>query len=76
MGAAAPPIVGNILLRLSLQGRIRWALAGRDRLKLENIREELSRINPDCEKVPIILANANEAETVSAMAKQAQASTC
>lgn len=56
----------------SLQGKVNWALAGRDRVKLEGVREDLARINPECAKVPIILANADDAESVAAMAAQAQ----
>lgn len=31
------------------QGKIRWAMAGRDAKKLELIKQNLVKINPDCE---------------------------
>lgn len=30
------------------QGKVRWALAGRDSKKLEEVRTDLIKINPDC----------------------------
>ncbi|GAX74961.1 hypothetical protein CEUSTIGMA_g2407.t1 [Chlamydomonas eustigma] len=42
------------------QGRLRWAIAGRDKSKLEQLRSDLSVINEGCKEVPILLADARD----------------
>ncbi|GIM11979.1 hypothetical protein Vretimale_15411 [Volvox reticuliferus] len=53
------------------QGKIRWAMAGRDPKKLEQVRSELSRINPSVQDVPILTADANDAPAVGSVVRQA-----
>ncbi|KAL6762558.1 Saccharopine dehydrogenase-domain-containing protein [Haematococcus lacustris] len=53
-------------------GRIQWAMAGRDRRKLEGVRDSLCRINPAAKDVPILLADARDAVAVGNVVKQAQ----
>ncbi|GIL67211.1 hypothetical protein Vafri_20650 [Volvox africanus] len=53
-------------------GKIRWAMAGRDPKKLEQVRSELSRINPSVQDVPILTADANDAPAVGAVVRQAE----
>ncbi|MCB5180752.1 saccharopine dehydrogenase family protein [Streptomyces antimicrobicus] len=36
----------------------RWALAGRDRAKLERLRERLAELHPACAKLPLLVADA------------------
>jgi len=54
------------------QGRVRWALAGRDARKLEAVKEELVRINPAVKDVPVLVADARDAQAVGSMLAQTQ----
>ncbi|EFJ53178.1 hypothetical protein VOLCADRAFT_86200 [Volvox carteri f. nagariensis] len=47
-------------------------MAGRDSKKLEQIRTELSRINPAVQEVPILTADANDVTAVGAVVRQAE----
>ncbi|MFJ7157911.1 saccharopine dehydrogenase family protein [Streptomyces sp. NPDC101118] len=38
----------------------RWALAGRDRAKLERLRERLAALRPDCAELPVVVADAGD----------------
>ncbi|KAG0257287.1 hypothetical protein BGZ95_005285 [Linnemannia exigua] len=49
---------------------VRWAIAGRSVLKLEEVREKLVAINPFLSSVPIIKADASDLESLEAMAAQ------
>jgi short subunit dehydrogenase-like uncharacterized protein len=44
-------------------GKFKWAIAGRDSQKLENVRQELCKINPSLD-VPILVADAKNAAQV------------
>jgi short subunit dehydrogenase-like uncharacterized protein len=48
---ASPPAsrMGLTHARSRTQGKIRWAMAGRDAKKLEQIKQDLVKINPDCQ---------------------------
>lgn len=46
----------------------RWALAGRNRTKLERVRERLTRINPDCASLPLLHADVTEPESLQTLA--------
>lgn len=50
----------------------RWALAGRNRAKLESVRDRLAEINPACENLPLLLADANDADSLRAVAESAR----
>eukprot|EP01023_Acetabularia_acetabulum_P051212 TRINITY_DN5640_c0_g1_i13.p1 TRINITY_DN5640_c0_g1~~TRINITY_DN5640_c0_g1_i13.p1 ORF type:complete len:431 (-),score=68.30 TRINITY_DN5640_c0_g1_i13:35-1327(-) len=66
---------GKILckqLAQEYQGEVKWALAGRNRAKLEAFKEELIKINPECVNVPIIEANIDDQKSVDKMVKQAK----
>ena len=49
-------------------GEVSWAIAGRSLEKLEAVREELGL----AAELPLVVADANEPETITAMAEQAQ----
>ncbi|MFH9419595.1 saccharopine dehydrogenase family protein [Streptomyces sp. NPDC017529] len=46
----------------------RWALAGRDRAKLERLREELAGIDPACAELPLLCADADHPGSLRALA--------
>lgn len=50
----------------------RWALAGRNRTKLEAVRSRLAEINPDCEKLPLLHADANDPASLREVAGNAR----
>ena len=52
------------------QGRVKWAMAGRDQRRLETVREELAKINPDIRTVPILVADAHDAKAVRGVLDQ------
>ncbi|KAI8468795.1 MAG: Saccharopine dehydrogenase-domain-containing protein [Monoraphidium minutum] len=51
------------------QGKVRWAMAGRDRGKLEQIKRNLAEINRDVEAVPLIIADAYDYPSLASMAQ-------
>ncbi len=51
-------------------GRVRWAIAGRSREKLEAVRRELARIDPDATRLPILVAQSADAASLRALARQ------
>ncbi|MFD9421672.1 MULTISPECIES: trans-acting enoyl reductase family protein [unclassified Streptomyces] len=50
----------------------RWALAGRDRAKLERLRERLTAIEPRCAELPLVRADADDADALRALAESAR----
>ncbi|MEU6890772.1 saccharopine dehydrogenase NADP-binding domain-containing protein [Streptomyces sp. NPDC046557] len=46
----------------------RWALAGRDRAKLERLRERLATLDPACATLPLIRTDASDARAVRELA--------
>jgi short subunit dehydrogenase-like uncharacterized protein len=46
----------------------RWALVGRDRAKLERVREGLARVDPACAALPIVVADAGDPASLEALA--------
>ena len=46
----------------------RWALAGRSTTKLEAVRAELAKINPDCADLPLLHADAGDPTSLKAVA--------
>lgn len=49
---------------------LKWAMAGRDRKKLEAVREQITRINPACQSVPLIIADAFDDQALGKMMQQ------
>ncbi|MGQ4485153.1 trans-acting enoyl reductase family protein [Streptomyces sp. SAS_281] len=49
----------------------RWALAGRDRAKLEKLRTRLTALDPRCADLPLIQADASDAASLRALAESA-----
>ncbi|HEY2793160.1 MAG TPA: saccharopine dehydrogenase NADP-binding domain-containing protein, partial [Micromonosporaceae bacterium] len=48
---------------------LRWALAGRDHAKLVRRRAELTEVDPACADLPLLLADASDAESLRAVAE-------
>src|SRR5689334_2392530 len=51
----------------------RWALAGRNRGKLEAVRARLAEINPACAQLPLLAADATDAASLKLVAEAARA---
>lgn len=49
----------------------RWALAGRDRAKLEHLRERLAAIDPRCADLPLLHADADDEHALRELAESA-----
>jgi short subunit dehydrogenase-like uncharacterized protein len=49
-------------------GSCRWALAGRDRAKLEAVRDRLARIDPACAELPLLQADATDPASLDEIA--------
>ena len=49
-------------------GALRWALAGRDRARLEQVRAELAKEVPACAALPILVGDATSAGDMAAIA--------
>ncbi len=47
---------------------LRWALAGRDRTKLERVRAELAQQVPECADLPILVGDAHDPAAMDAIA--------
>ncbi|GMH34093.1 hypothetical protein BSKO_01927 [Bryopsis sp. KO-2023] len=53
------------------QGKLKWAMAGRNQGKLEGVRKDLSSINELCKDVPIVVADSADQSSVDEMVSQA-----
>lgn len=51
---------------------LRWALAGRDRARLERRRTDLAKIDPDCAGLSLLHADAADADSLRALAESAR----
>ncbi|MDV9202308.1 saccharopine dehydrogenase family protein, partial [Streptomyces sp. Wh19] len=49
----------------------RWAVAGRDRAKLERLRERLAAIDPGCAELPLLHADAGDEHSLRELAESA-----
>lgn len=47
---------------------VRWAIAGRNRAKLEGVRQELRAFDPDADDLPILLASSDDPAALGARA--------
>ncbi|REE95391.1 saccharopine dehydrogenase family protein [Thermomonospora umbrina] len=50
----------------------RWALAGRSMARLEAVRERLTGLNPACADLPLLHADAEDADSIRAVAESAR----
>jgi short subunit dehydrogenase-like uncharacterized protein len=50
----------------------RWALAGRNRSKLEAVRARVAALNPACADLPLIEADVNRPDSIAAIAEAAK----
>jgi short subunit dehydrogenase-like uncharacterized protein len=50
----------------------RWAMAGRNRQKLEDVRRRLAAINPDCAEVPVLIADVEDSSSMRALAESSK----
>jgi short subunit dehydrogenase-like uncharacterized protein len=60
-------LVAEYLARNQDTHRARWALAGRDRARLEQVRSGLAAINPACAELPVLLADARDPASLDAL---------
>jgi len=51
---------------------LRWAIAGRSRPKLEQVRRELVQIDPACAELPILIADSCDREALRTVARSAR----
>ena len=51
---------------------LRWAIAGRNRAKLERVRQDLAEREPALEKLDLIVADSSDADSLAQMASQAE----
>lgn len=56
-------------LALSAPDGCRWAIAGRDRAKLEKLRARLARLAPRCADLPLLVADAADPASLRALAE-------
>ncbi len=59
-------------LALQAPKKMRWALAGRSRSKLEATRERLSSLNPACADLPLLVVASDDGEALAAVAASAK----
>lgn len=50
-------------------GQLRWAIAGRNEQKLEAVRSDLAKINPDLAELTLITADSSDEEALKVMAQ-------
>lgn len=63
-------LVAEYLARTQDTHRARWALGGRDRAKLEEVRKGLAAQVPACAELPLLLADAKDAASLEALVKR------
>jgi len=56
-------------LARNVPAQARWALAGRNRAKLEAVRERLAAINPSCADLELLTADVSQPETLKSVAE-------
>ncbi|DBA76546.1 TPA: hypothetical protein ACH3X2_008602 [Trebouxia sp. C0005] len=54
------------------QGRVKWAIAGRNQAKLESVRKHVAELNPACKDLPIILGDAQDQSSLDKLAAQSK----
>jgi short subunit dehydrogenase-like uncharacterized protein len=53
-----------------MQDEVRWAMAGRNKQKLEKIRDDLAREYPAAKSIPILTGDAEDQDSLVAIASQ------
>src|SRR5579871_6837511 len=68
----ATGFTGRLVAEILVEKRppIRWALAGRNKAKLEEVRRDLARIDPAAVGIPILEGDALDAAQVEAMVRR------
>jgi short subunit dehydrogenase-like uncharacterized protein len=59
-----------LLARYGVGRTLRWALGGRNRGKLEDVRRELAAVHPDASRLPIVLGDARDRASLDALVRQ------
>lgn len=65
-------LVAEHLARDYQKQGVKWALAGRNRQKLESIRDKLCKIDPSVKDVPIITADLADPSSLESLTRQAK----
>ncbi|RKH10427.1 saccharopine dehydrogenase [Corallococcus sp. CA053C] len=60
-------LVAEYLARSQDAHGAKWALAGRDRDRLEKVRAELVKLQPACADLPLVLADAKDSASLAAL---------
>lgn len=71
----ATGVVGRAVaehLARDYQGKVQWAIAGRNKQKLESVRQELAKLHPAAKDVPLVLADLKDQASLDAMASKAK----
>jgi short subunit dehydrogenase-like uncharacterized protein len=63
-------------LSIATQGKIKWAMAGRNKEKLEATRVEISKYSPEMANVPILLADLGNKESLDMLATSTNVVIC
>jgi short subunit dehydrogenase-like uncharacterized protein len=63
-------LVAEELAARARDGELRWAIAGRDREKLEAVRTRLAASDPALEELPIIIARSDDPAALASMASR------
>jgi short subunit dehydrogenase-like uncharacterized protein len=64
-------LVAEFLLnRYGAGSKLRWAIGGRNRGKLERVRTELAGLHPDAARLPIVIGDANDRASLDALMRQ------
>ncbi|EIE26941.1 saccharopine dehydrogenase [Coccomyxa subellipsoidea C-169] len=53
-------------------GKFRWAMAARNKAKLEGVRNELVKVNQDLENIPLLIADTKDQASIDDVVKQAK----
>ncbi|MEW5297113.1 MAG: hypothetical protein WDW36_000341 [Sanguina aurantia] len=54
------------------QGKVKWAIAGRNAARLEEVKQELIRINPSCKDTPVLIGDIKDEASIGRILQQAQ----
>jgi short subunit dehydrogenase-like uncharacterized protein len=58
-----------LLARYGVNGELRWAMAGRNRAKLESVRLELQGYEPE-QEIPLLVADSGDVDALAELARQ------
>ncbi|NOK17760.1 saccharopine dehydrogenase family protein [Corallococcus carmarthensis] len=60
-------LVAEYLARTQDTHRAKWAIAGRDEAKLDQVRSELVKVRPEFADLPVVIADAKDAASLDAL---------